>query len=572
VWPWIIVVVVLAAAGTAGAFFLSGGQDGGGPGSQLTFEVARGPLVVSVTESGTIQAAHQEILRSELEGRPTILTLVPEGKQVKAGELLVELDVSALVDEQVEDEIEVMTAEAELVRFQENLAVVENQAKADVKQAELDFLFAGQDLKKYKEGDHLLALREADVKITIADEELKRAETKLEGSTKLRENKFISESEFESDRLAEQKAKLNLELAEREMTLLKEYEYNRQIDQLESDLEQADLALERAKRKQAADLAEARADLKARESRLAQEKDQLADVMDQISKAKIYAPRAGLVVYATSAGDGGWRGNNEPLEEGREVREREELIYLPTANEMVAETKIHESSLEKVRLGLPVRITVDALPGKSFWGEVTRIAPLPDASSRWLNPDLKVYNTSIRVNGSSEGLRTGMSCRAEIIVENYADAVYVPVQSIVRIGGVPTAFVVRKEGPPEQREVVLGQDNNRMVVVEEGLEKGEQVLLNPPLGETGTNDSLRLEDIPADQRQQAEDAKVNPTARPAPDDAQGEQEGRPGAEASDTDGSGEVDDARAEVDAGADDGTKPAGRGRRQDQPREESE
>ena len=75
-WPWVAVAVLLVVAGTAGAFLLNNGRDGGNSGPQLAFEVQRGPLVVSISESGTIQAANQEILRSELEGRATILTLV----------------------------------------------------------------------------------------------------------------------------------------------------------------------------------------------------------------------------------------------------------------------------------------------------------------------------------------------------------------------------------------------------------------------------------------------------------------------------------------------------------------
>jgi HlyD family secretion protein len=63
---------------------------------------------------------------------------------------------------------------------------------------------------------------------------------------------------------------------------------------------------------------------------------------------------------------GGRRFNTEPLIEGREVREREELIYLPTTSSAKADISIHESNLEKIRLGLPAVITVDALPGRKF--------------------------------------------------------------------------------------------------------------------------------------------------------------------------------------------------------------
>lgn len=514
-WPWVVGFVLLLTAGTAGAVYalaLRGNDvDSGG----LTFEVAQGPMVVSVTESGTVKAAEQEIIKSEIEGQSTLIYLIPEGQRVQKGELLVELDASAMADEQIDNEIAVQNADAAFIRAQEELAVVENQAKADVAQARLDYRFAQEDLTKYREGEYPKLLKEAQNKIKIAEEEFARAEEKFNGSDRLFQQKFISETELKADALAKNKAQLNLDLSRQELQLLEKWTYARQIAQLESDVEQKMLALERAERKASASVVQAQADLRAKQSEMDRQKGKLERTIAQIAKAKVYAPREGLVVYATSGREGGFRGNQEPLQEGQTVRERQELIYLPTATQMVAETKIHESSLEKVRLGMPVRITVDALPGKSFRGEVTKIAPLPDAQSMWMNPDLKVYNTQVKINGGADELRTGMSCRAEIIVENYDDATYVPVQSIVRVSGVPTAFVVHNDGRVEQRKVEIGQDNNRSVVIKSGLKRGERVLLAPPLGDTGTVETLRPEELSAEEKQKAQDAKDNPGVTPA---------------------------------------------------------
>jgi HlyD family secretion protein len=162
------------------------------------------------------------------------------------------------------------------------------------------------------------------------------------------------------------------------------------------------------------------------------------------------------------------------------VYERQELIYLPTADSTMAEVDIHEASLEKIRLGLPAIITVEALPGQTFLGSVGRIAPLPDPASMWINPDLKVYNSEVYLEKSTPDLRTGMSCKVEIIVEQYNDVIYIPVQAVIRIAGQPAVYVV-KEGLIEEREVEIGLDNNRMVRIVKGIQEGEVVLLTPPL-------------------------------------------------------------------------------------------
>jgi len=147
---------------------------------------------------------------------------------------------------------------------------------------------------------------------------------------------------------------------------------------------------------------------------------------------------------------------------------------------MMSEVKVHESSLEKVRVGMPVRITVDALPGRSYAGTVTKIGLLPDAQMRWLNPDVKMYSTQVDIVGDTAGLKPGMSCRAEIFVERHEQVLYVPVQSVVRVGGQQVVYVQMPTGV-EMRPVTTGLDNRHMIHVQAGLSTGEKVLLAPPL-------------------------------------------------------------------------------------------
>jgi HlyD family secretion protein len=477
------VTAVLAAVAVLAAAFLvlrPSGEETGTGGDPL-LRVRRGPLTISVTESGTIKAREQIIIKNEVEGRTTILTLVPEGTRVKAGDLLIELDASNLEDQKVEQEIRVMNAEAAFVRARENLEVVKNKAASDVDQAELDLRFAGEDLKKYKEGEFPKKVMEAEAKVALAREELQRAEEKLEWSRVLLGEKYLSQTEMQADELAASKARLDLQLAEADDKLLRTFTYERELAQLESDLKQKAMALERVRREASADTVQAEADLRAKESEFNQQKDKLAKLEEQIGKTRIIAPADGLVVYATSA-KATWRGNVEPLDEGQEVRERQELIYLPTASSFLAEVKVHESSLKKISKGLSARLTVDALPGLSFTGTVAKIAPLPDAQSIFLNPDLKVYRTEVHIDGDGSDLRTGMSCRAEIVVTRYDDVLQVPMQAVLRIGGKPTVYV-RQGDDWVPRPVETGLDNNRMVHIVGGLAEEEEVLLTPPLDE-----------------------------------------------------------------------------------------
>ncbi len=473
-------VLLVVVVGFVLILFRTAGSSAKSTSELATFVAKRGPLTISVLESGTIKAREQIIIKNEVEGRTSIITLIPEGTRVKKGDLLVELDTSTLEDTKIDQEIRVQNAEASYVNSKENLAVVQNQAEADIDKAKLTFEFAQQDLDQYEQGKYPNEKTAAENEITLRQEELKRAEETLTWSQKLYDNKYISQAELMADQLAVTRSKNDLELAQNNLKLLGDFTYHRTMAQLQSDVKQAKMALERTEQKAKADVVQAQADLKAKDAEYQRQKDKLSKIENQLGKTKIYAPADGLAIYATSAQTGGFRGGQQPLEEGQEVRERQELIYLPITESAMVEVPIHESSLEKVRIGLPAVVTVDALPGKKFLGRMDSIAPLPDARSMWMNPDLKVYNSKIYLDESDSSLRTGMSCKAEIIIEQYDDAVYVPVQAVLRVGGEPTVYVVKNKSV-EPRKIEIGLDNNRMARIISGLKEGELVLLTPPL-------------------------------------------------------------------------------------------
>ncbi len=445
-----------------------------------TFMARRGPLTISVVESGTIKARDQVIIKNEVEGRTSIITLVREGVRVKKGDLLVELDASTLQDSKINQEISVQNTEAAYSNARENLAIVSSQADSDVNKADLALEFAHQDLRKYEQGQYPKDVNEVNKRIALAKEELKRAQQTLEWSNRLFQEKYLSETERAADEIAVKRKQLEVDLAEADLKLLQQFTYPRQIRQLQSDVQQATSALDRARRKADADKRQAQADLKAKEAEYTRQQAKLQKIVDQLKKTTIPAPCDGLVVYATSTKSGLASMMKEPLAEGQQVFERQELIYLPTDASTMAEVGIHEASLAKVRVGQPAIVTVETLPGKRFLGTVGLVAPLPDSTGMFLNPDLKVFNAQIHLDTDDPALRSGMTCKAEVIVETYDDAVYVPIQAVTRVAGDAMVYVSGGKSVVP-RKVEIGLDNNRMIRIIQGLEEGEAVLLDPPL-------------------------------------------------------------------------------------------
>jgi HlyD family secretion protein len=389
-------LILLALGATAFSAWSNGGAQRDSLAGIPVTEVQRGPLAIKAVESGNIRPRRQIVLKNETEDPAAILFIVPEGKRVTEGELLVELDVAQLENDVVERRIRVQNNEADLIHAEENLKVVENQSEADFEQARLDYQFAQQDLQKYLEGEYPRQLKEAETRITLAQEELLRANEDVRWSRVLFEQKYLAQAELEQDELAAKKAELNLELAQADLELLRKYTYPRQVDQLESDVRQAEMALERTQRLARANLAQANAQLSARQAELIEEKARLQRLESQLVKSKIHAPIDGLVLYATSVRNN-WRRDDEPIEVGTTIRARDEIIYLPTDAEFNVDIKITEVDLGKIKPNLPVNVIVDAIPDRVLQGTVKQIAQLPDSQSRYLNPNLKLYETVIEL-------------------------------------------------------------------------------------------------------------------------------------------------------------------------------
>jgi HlyD family secretion protein len=406
------------------------------------------------------------------------------------------LVVSALVVLRVDHDIMVKNAEASFINARETLTIVTSQTQSNVELAQLALEFAKQDLEKYtgRGGDYENALAAALGKIKLNAEEKTKAADYLEWSQKLFSEKYLSKTQLQADQLSLQRADLNLTVASNDANLLKQYTYRRRMAQLTSDVTQAERALERAEARARANIAQATASLAAVEQQYNRYQEMLAKLDGQIRQGELYAPTDGMVIYATSNA-GGHHDDRRPLADGVEVWERQELIYLPRSASIIAEVDVHEASLQKVRVGLPVVVTVDALLGRKLMGTVTRIAPLPDPQSMWMNPDLKVYKAEITLDSNDISLRSGMNCKAEIIVEQYADVVYVPIETVLRVGGQPTVYVFREDGAVEERKVETDLDNNSVIRIARGLQEGELVLLKPPLQAGTVEPGARLAGI-----------------------------------------------------------------------------
>jgi HlyD family secretion protein len=222
----------------------------------------------------------------------------------------------------------------------------------------------------------------------------------------------------------------------------------------------------------AADAASAQADAAAR--RAAQARAQLARAADSLGKTEIASPLDGTVTRL-------------PVREGEMVvigiqnMPGTTIITISDLAEINAEVKVAEAEILNVRVGQPATVTLEALPGRTFAGEVVEVgaSALPVVGTGAAAREFKV---KVRLKDPQEGLRPGLTGDAEILVGEARNALAVPLQALVLRGEAgrerPGVFV--RDGKAARfLPVETGMIGGLEIEVKKGLEEGGEIVAGP---------------------------------------------------------------------------------------------
>jgi HlyD family secretion protein len=132
-----------------------------------------------------------------------------------------------------------------------------------------------------------------------------------------------------------------------------------------------------------------------------------------------------------------------------------------------------------VALEQNVLVHVDAYPDQTYQGQVHLIGSLAKAD-RNLPAGTKYFQVQILLQGSDPRLRPGMTARVEILVDRFEDVLYVPLEGVFEKDDQKVCYVVKGQGA-EERNVQVGKFNDDFIIIEQGMNEGEQIYLHDPM-------------------------------------------------------------------------------------------
>ncbi len=390
-WKAASVVLALGAAGSGVGLLAQDGKAGVGSnpkpeakaqanqvGDSQVVAVKPGKLTFTVIERGNVETSYSDQVLCEVEGQTTIIMIKPEGTKVKKGDVVAELDSAFLKDQLVNQKIAVQQAEASY--NQARLAHEVSRGRLLLNEYLEGILPNARKSLKGRADQAQSAIQKAEARLERTRLARKRMDTAIEQKREVSTPPDVVANLEIDDRLEDaelnlSQQKLNLEQAKGELSVLEKYTSPKTRAQLAGDIDQA------------------KSDELRRQSVWQLEQIKEKKLERQIQRCTLRAPGDGVIVYANEPRVG--RGQVQ-IEEGATVRERQIIFKVIDLNgPMRINTKVHESIVDQLELGMKAQITVDAVANEILTGSVISVAPMPDTNVR-LAEDRKVYTTFVR--------------------------------------------------------------------------------------------------------------------------------------------------------------------------------
>ena len=399
----------------------------------LTHTVTVGDLTVTVTENGAVESSNNKEIKCLVQGGSTVLWVIEAGTMVSPGDELIRLDQSKIEDKILQQRIVYETAVANKIT-----------AESDVAVAEIS-------ITEYLEGSYRETRSLVEKEIFEAEQSLRKTELAYDSAVRLTSKGVLKSLQLEGEKFAVDSSRKDLELKKTKLESLEKYSKEKMLQQLRSTLRAAK-----------AKLASFEASLELEKIRLDREKLQLENCV-------IRADTSGMVIFPSMAA---WK-DTPDITEGAAVREQQTLLVIPDVSKMQVKVGIHESKVDRLRVGMPAKVQMQDLV---LDGEVSEIAEVTRPAGWWTG-NLVKYDTKVAIKPHA-GLKPGMSAIVDVVLAKHENALTIPVASIVEGKDGFVCWIETEQGV-KKRAIRLGDTNDEFSVVLDGLAEGEKIILNP---------------------------------------------------------------------------------------------
>lgn len=508
--------------------------------------VDRGVVELKVTETGTIDALKKVEIKSKVAGRVSRL-LVDEGYTVKQGQLLAEIDPTEINSQVAQIKAQLDGAKARYEQAQKNSGYQADQTISSIKQAEENLKTARAKLKVAEEQSGAQP-RLTSSAVTQAEAAVKTSRQSLELLQKSSHPQAIvqAQSGYDDAKAAEENSRSNL--ARQQKLLDKGFVSQQVVDAAKADLAGATARMQQAKKKLELIDEQNRLEIASAESRVKQDEAALETAKANSIQISVMRHELDVARYSCAQAEAAYKvalagriQNKMREDEVREAKasvvqlenslrenqvhqydttlfatmpgvvtkryiEQGELVtsgvstfssgtpvmQIADLSHMLVKMSVNEVDVQKIKVGQPVEISIDAAKGSQFKGRVTRRAPAAIGSATGQDNQSQAaasgatsvvrFAVEVTIDNPDGRLKPGMSAKCSIIIDRKENVLRLPNDGIEGEGSSPTVQLVGsgvKDGKPADvytpKKVTAGLRGDTHVEILEGLKQGDRV-------------------------------------------------------------------------------------------------
>lgn len=277
--------------------------------------------------------------------------------------------------------------------------------------------------------------------------------------------------------------------AQQAVSLIQEGSRPEDIRRSQASVEQANQGLitAQANRDQLAlrraDLETARAGIAAAQAGVAQSQAAVRLAEQGLNDAAIRSPITGVVA-------------ERKVEPGMQLGAGKDVMRIVDLKSVYFDAQLSESQYAGVSSGQVVDVTIDALPGRTFQGTVSKIFPVASSTAR-------SFTVRIKLNNEGNALRPQMFARGQIVLATHRNAVLVPREAVLDSVGSQGRVFLAVNNKAVERKVKLGYQTIKDQEITSGVKAGDLVVV---VGQSQLQNGVSVQTQKAGASEQASSA------------------------------------------------------------------
>lgn len=439
-------------------------------GAQVTVASVRiGAITNNAEVTGALSALQDVMVGVKTSGKMASV-FFREGDVVKAGQVVAQQDTTDLRSQLEQQRANLLTQQTKLAQSkvvlesaQQTLKLTDEQTLSAVRLAQAGLDSAKEQAKIVQQGARPQERQQAQENVAAAKADRDQARADLKRYQDLYRQQAVSAQQLDQAQSVADAAQARYNSAVQALSLIQEGSRREDIQRAQAAVEQANQQLITAQSNRTqvnlrrADVETARVGILSAQASVRQAEASVRIAEQALRDSTIVSPISGVVA-------------ERKVEPGMQIgTAKPDVMRIVSLDDIYFDAQLSETQYAEVRPNQSVTITVDALPGRTFQGAVSKIFPIASATAR-------SFTVRIGIRNEANLLRPQMFARGQILLATHARAMLAPREAILDYNGTTGRVFVALDSKAEERPVKTGFANMKEVEITSGVKEGEQVI------------------------------------------------------------------------------------------------